>query len=60
MTRSLRSALAMTTACAVLAAGVLLAPRPASASHGIKCDWVLVSSINGVNTYAFVCSTKGP
>lgn len=26
-----------------------------SLGHGVKCSWVLVSSVNGVNTYQNVC-----
>lgn len=45
-------------AAALLAAG-LTAPAAAregnSVGHGVKCAWVLVSSVNGVNTYQYVC-----
>jgi len=41
----------------------LLAPATAlaregssgSTGHGVKCYWVLVSSVNGTNTYQQVC-----
>jgi len=46
-------------AAATITAG-LLVPTPAAASHGIKCGWVLVSSVDGVNTWQYVCGTKGP
>jgi|JI8StandDraft_2_1071088.scaffolds.fasta_scaffold03114_9 hypothetical protein len=45
----------------VTAVGALLAPAVATAregnsiGHGVKCYQVLVSSINGVNTYKQVC-----
>ncbi len=50
---------------AALVSGLLLAPLSAAAKnstslgHGVKCTWVLVKSVNGVNTYKQVCR-KGP
>lgn len=45
-------------AAAMLSAG-LTAPAAAregnSVGHGVKCYWVLVSSVNNVNTYNYVC-----
>lgn len=38
----------------------LLVSTPAEARHGIKCGWVLVSSVDGVNTWQYVCGVKGP
>lgn len=46
---------------AVLAVPALLAHTPAvaregnSMGHGVKCYWVVVSSVNGVNTMQQVC-----
>ena len=39
--------------------GNAVAKNSTSLGHGIKCTWVLVSSVNGVNTYNNVCR-KGP
>lgn len=60
MFKSLTSRLVLAASGVVFASGLMLAPLPAAASHGIKCGWVLVSSINGVNTWNFVCGSKGP
>jgi hypothetical protein len=30
-----------------------------SAGHGVKCYYVLVSSVNGANTYQTVCRKSG-
>ncbi|MFO1326620.1 MAG: hypothetical protein U1F56_04610 [Rubrivivax sp.] len=50
------------SALAALALTLSLAPAaPAwagnstSLGHGVKCTWVLVSSVGGVNTYKQVC-----
>ena len=32
-----------------------VAGNSTSLGHGVKCTWVLVSSVNGVNTYKQVC-----
>ena len=54
-------ALATATFTTFTAVAALVAPAVASAregnsiGHGVKCYWVLVSSINGVNTYQQVC-----
>jgi hypothetical protein len=60
MIKFFRSRLLLAANFAVLTSGLLLAPLPAAASHGIKCGWVLVSSIGNNNTYVFVCGVKGP
>jgi hypothetical protein len=35
--------------------GPAAAANSTSLGHGVKCTWVLVSSINGTNTYKQVC-----
>lgn len=32
-----------------------VAKNSSSLGHGVKCTWVLVSSVNNVNTYKQVC-----
>ena len=50
---------------ATFATGVLLAALPAGAAgttslgHGVKCSWVLVSTVGIVNTYKQVCRKSG-
>lgn len=58
MSRSIRRPVALTLSAALLAASMLspaVAGNSTSLGHGIKCTWVLVSSINGVNTWKQVC-----
>ena len=50
------SRLAFAATSALFVAGILLAPLPAAASHGIKCGFLQT----GVNTYTWVCGVKGP
>lgn len=54
----------VTRSIAVVASSLLLSAAlvgPAAArngsslGHGVKCTWVLVSSVGGVNTYKQVC-----
>lgn len=49
-----------TAAAAAMLAIALVAPANAALVQmqrkGIKCGWVLVSSVGGVNTYNYVCS----
>lgn len=65
MMTSLSARLLTAAPLALLVSGLLLAPLSASAKnsvsrgHGVKCTWVLVKSVNGVNTYKQVCR-KGP
>ena len=56
MNRHIASRLVLATSSVLFAAGMLLAPLPAAASHGIKCGFVQT----GVNTYTWVCGVKGP
>jgi len=50
-----------TLVAGLMLAAAALAPMPAAAknsislSGGVKCSWVLVSSVKGVNTYTQVC-----
>jgi hypothetical protein len=61
MTQSITRRLATFALSATLAAPALTFSLPAAAGegnsigHGVKCYWVLVSSVNGVNTYQQVC-----
>jgi len=45
-----------TLASTALVCSAAIVPTTASASHGIKCGWVLVSSSGGSNVYNYVCS----
>lgn len=61
MIKSIRSRIVLSAALFGLAATSLLAPMSAAAREGnavgggVKCYWVLTSSVNGVNTYTQVC-----
>jgi hypothetical protein len=55
-----------TTFIALLAASALIMAGQASARNlsysagkGVKCSYVLVSSVNGVNTWQTVCRKSG-
>lgn len=61
MISKLRTRLVLSFALAGLAASAALSPLSAAAREGnsigggVKCYWVLVSSVNGVNSYQQVC-----
>jgi hypothetical protein len=61
MTTSIAQRLIAAVASSTLLCATLLAPAAANASgtqsqgHGVKCSWALQSTINGVNTYVWVC-----
>lgn len=42
----------------IFAASPAIAGGTTSLGHGVKCSWVLVSSINGANTYNWVCTRR--
>ena len=56
MFQNFTSRLAFAATSALFVAGILLAPLPAAASHGITCGFLQT----GVNTYTWVCGVKGP
>lgn len=58
MTSLLRRPIALVLSTALAAATLVtpaLANNSTSLGHGVKCTWVLVSSVNGVNTWKQVC-----
>lgn len=57
----IRTALATLSSLALSATLVspALAKNGVSLGHGVKCTWVLVSSVGSTNTYTQVCR-KGP
>ena len=47
--------LAATASLTLVMAGTAAAGNTTSKGQGVKCSWVLVSSVNGVNTYQQIC-----
>ena len=54
-TRIVSAFAALTLALGLLPAAPAWAGNSTSLGHGVKCTWVLVSSVGGVNTYKQVC-----
>jgi hypothetical protein len=58
MIKTIARIAALTVAASALSMSVstaAFAKNSTSLGHGVKCTWVLVSSINSVNTYKQVC-----
>lgn len=57
MQKHIARLLAVTLAALTLSLGAApaIAKNSNSLGHGVKCSWVLVSSVNGSNVYQNVC-----